>query len=388
MNENSQYLLSVGEPFAAGLLEIPNGSVEEVYCRAYRRYYETCPIVYREGAPLFPCGKTVGSYVPVLPTNGEQKDPVRAFVTPQYALQYLIRWKELEIKSPRAAEIMREFCHHYHYTGNWNHSMLNYKRILREGIDRYEQRLLAKKDSPFRRGLLDLLEGLRTYHRRALEALPAMGAPCELLEALRRVPFSPAETAYEAVVALNFCLSLDEWDNVGRLDSILAPYHKGEDLRPWLRCMMESIQANAGWSITLGPDYSDVTRQALEASVGLARPLTQLRLTPEMPEDLWSLSAKRVLEGGGQPAFYNENAIQRRLRGRIPHLTSEDALEFSGGGCTETSFAGYTYAGGTDTDINVLNIFEDYMHKELPNAPSFEAFYEGFCALLRQKQDE
>ena len=131
-----------------------------------------------------------------------------------------------------------------------------------------------------------------------------------------------------------------------------------------------------------------MTRQALEASVGLARPLIELRVTEDMPEDLWELSTKRILEGGGQPAFYNEKAIQQRLRGRIPHLTEKDALEFAGGGCTETSFAGCTYAGGTDSNINVLKIFEDFMHAKLPGCPDFDTFYEDFNAHLREKQNE
>jgi len=47
MKTNVQYLLDVGEPFAAGLLEYSDGPLPMTYCRAYRRYYETCPIVYR-----------------------------------------------------------------------------------------------------------------------------------------------------------------------------------------------------------------------------------------------------------------------------------------------------------------------------------------------------
>lgn len=383
MNEHVQYLLNIGEPFAAGLLEYAEGPLPMTYCRAYRRYYETCPIVYRAGAPLFPAGITTHPYVTVMADGTETK----TYVYPHYAHQYWINWPGLEQKDAHAAAIMREYATRFRYAGEWNHSMLNYKRILAEGIDRYEQRLLAKSDSDFRTALLDLIAGLRTYHRRALEALPGMGAPQELLDALKNVPFSPAKTAYEAIVALNFCLSLDGWDNVGRLDSILAPYHHGEDMRPWLHCMMKSMQENDRWSITLGPDYSDVTRQALEASVGLARPLTQLRVTDDMPEDLWALATKRILEGGGQPAFYNEKAIQTRLKGRIPHLTTEDALEFSGGGCTETAFAGYTYSGGTDDNINVLKIFEKYMHEQLPLCKTFDEFYEKFVTLLHAEQD-
>ena len=387
MNEKAQHLLAVGEPFAAGLLELAEvGSLPEIYCRAYRRYYETCPIYYRAGAPLFPVGYTVGSYTYPAPFLGEGAEAT-ACVIPNYAMQYQANLGGLRNKSPRAAEIFEEFSARYRFVGGWNHSMLNYKRILAEGIDEYERRLLAKKESPFRTALLDLIAGLRAYHARALAALPLLGAPQELLDALARVPFSPARTAYEAVVALNYCLALDGWDNVGRLDSILAPYHRGEDLRPWLYCLMENMQINDRWSITLGPDYSEVTYQALEASSGLARPLIELRVSEDMPEALWELAARRALEGSGQPAFYNEKLIMERLHHRIPHLSEEDAREFAGGGCTETSLAGLTYASGTDANINVLAIFEKYMQEKLPLTTDFTEFYEGFCACLQREQD-
>lgn len=374
MNESVRHLFEIGEPLASGLLEYPDGPLELTYCRGYRRFFENCAIVYRGGAPLFP--------------TGEYMSASNMAVYPIHSHPFWIEWAQLEKKSPRAAEIMRDYTSRYYYPGEWNHSMLNYKRILAEGIDQYERRLLSKKESNFRTGLLDLIEGIRSYHRRALEALPSMGAPQMLIDALKVVPFSSATNAYEAIVALNFCLSLDDWDNVGRLDSILEPYYNGEDMRPYFRCMFRSMQDRNRWSITLGPDYSDITYQALEASAGMARPLIELRVSDDMPKELWELALKRALEGGGQPAFYNEKAIQERFAKRIPHLRREDALEFAGGGCTETSFAGLTYAGGTDTNINVLKIFEEYMHRELPNAKSFDDFYEGFNALLRIKQDE
>ena len=62
-------------------------------------------------------------------------------------------------------------------------------------------------------------------------------------------------------------------------------------------------------------------------------------------------------------------------------------MEFSGGGCTETSFAGCTYSGGTDNEINVLKIFEGYMYESLPNCSSFEEFYNNFITVLRKEQD-
>ncbi|MBQ9115891.1 MAG: hypothetical protein IJY04_02600 [Clostridia bacterium] len=373
MNEIVSHLMEIGEPLAAGFLEFPDGPLAQTYCRAYRRYYESCPLIYREGALLFPAGDT-NDVLPAVKTC--------------YARQYVVDWNALEKKSPLAAKEFRKFAEKYHYAGEWNHSMLNYSRILSEGIDGYEARLNALPPSDFREGLLDLIVGIRAYHCRALEFLREKNAPAELIDALSRVPFSPANNAHEAIVAMNFLLSLDGWDNVGRIDKILGAYHKGEDLRPYLRCMMQSIQDNNRWSMTLGPEFNDISKQVLEASVGMARPLIQLRMSKDIPQDIWELAAKRILEGGGQPALYNEDVIQERLRRRIPTLTPEDAMEFSGGGCTETAFAGMSYTGATDLDLNVLRVFEGYMHASLPTARSFDEFYDGFMALLHEKQIE
>jgi hypothetical protein len=106
---------------------------------------------------------------------------------PTYALQCDVNWKALEKKSTHAVEIMREFSTKYYYPGGWNHSMLNYKRILAEGINEYERRLLSKQDSDFKNALLDLIKGLKTYHSRVLKALPEMGAPEQLINALKKV---------------------------------------------------------------------------------------------------------------------------------------------------------------------------------------------------------
>ena len=373
MEKIRELLISHGEHLAAGLLEYPEGPACRAYCRGYRRYYESCPLVFREDATLFPAGVT--------------EDTAHA-VRVCYAHQYAVNWKALEEKSPEAADAFRPFAEKFHYAGDWVHTVLNYKRLLSEGIDGYEARLRALPESDFRASLLDLIEGIRAYHTRALAFLLAKGAPKKLTDALSRVPFSPATTAYEGLVAINFVLSLDGWDNVGRLDSILAPYHKGEDLREDLRCMFRSIMENDRWSITLGPDYNDLTVQVLEASEGLSRPMIQLRVTKDMPAALWELAAKRALSGGGQPAFYNEEAIMRRLSRRFPDMPRKDLVEVAGGGCTETTFSGVTYSGATDTNINVLKIFEGYLYSALPTAESFDAFYEGFMTLLKEKQDE
>ena len=63
------------------------------------------------------------------------------------------------------------------------------------------------------------------------------------------------------------------------------------------------------------------------------------------------------------------------LHDRFPQILAEDLELFCGCGCTETVFQGVTRAGGTDDDVPLLLLFEEYMHAHLTEAESFEAFY-------------
>ena len=84
MKDAVQLMQSIGEPMAAGFLEYPDGPLPLTYCRAYRRYYETCRIIYRAGAPLFPCGLTTEGAYAWQRTDFDSKEPC---VVQQYAHQ-------------------------------------------------------------------------------------------------------------------------------------------------------------------------------------------------------------------------------------------------------------------------------------------------------------
>ncbi len=372
MQPAAQRLFDIGEPFAAGFLEFPDGSAAKKFCRAYRRFFETCPLSYEPGAPLFPTGVV--------------RDP-EAAVFPNYFLQYEVDMPRLEKKSTIAAADFKAFMQLHPHSGGWSHGVLDYKRILQDGVSRYESRVQAIKDDDLRESLLDVLCGIRAYYARALSHLKEVHAPEALISAFSKVPYSPAETAYEALVSWNFMLSLDGWDNAGRLDAVLAPYHKGEDLTAVIHCMLKSMQDNWTWSVTLGPDYNDITYQTIRASKGIAKPMIQLRTVKDMPNGLWDLAVDRILQGGGQPSFYNEAVIQQRLERKFPNAPKEDLLAFTGAGCTETCFAGLTHAGGIDLNLNVLQIFESHLYSELETAESFDSFYSAFVEKVRDGQD-
>jgi len=391
METLARQLEAMGEYFAAGFFEMPDAGIETRFCRAFRRYYENCPMSYLEGSPLFPSGKiNKGSLA----------------VYPHYCRQFQVNLQLLEEKcsafsAKEAYEAVEAFQKEHGWDDGWKdistdavdwegwtHSTLNYRKILSDGINGYEKRVSALPEGSFRAALLDLIAGIKTYHLRALAYLRDIKADARLISALENVPMNPPKDAYEALVSVNFALYLDECDDIGRVDSWLMPYYRGEALESVMHVMLENLQYNGGWSIALGPDYSELTKQWLNASTGLARPMVELRVSENMPDELWELAVNKVLEGGGQPAFYNERVIQERLRKRLPKAPKEDIYEFCGVGCTETSFGGMTCSGGIDINLNVLWIFDKCLHEKLAECASFDEFYEVFTRRLRQGQDE
>ena len=389
MNKAAQLFYDIGEPFAAGFFEEETDSIAIRFCRAYRRFFENCPIPeYRREDPLFPYANLFrGTYA----------------VTPQYCRQYAVDMQMLAEKSPEAADVFEEFntkhgafttvegaeeaANYAAYFDAWNHAALNYKRIVADGLDRYEERIHAMQDTLLKEALLDVMAGIRCFHARAVAYLISVNAEERLITALQNVPFSPADTAYEALVSCNFVASFDEFDNFGFVDGWFPHYWKGEDLVREMHFLLRHLQDNVGWSIAIGPEYNELTKQWLKASNGLARPMVELRTVPDMPDDIWEQALENILSGSGQPAFYNENAIQSRLRERFPDAPQEDIYQFAGMGCTETNFSGLTYSGGIDVNLNTLKVFDETMREELASCGTFSEFYDAFIQRLHRAQD-
>jgi len=390
MTDAAKLFFDINEPFAAGFFEIPGASPARAFCRAYRRFYENVPLPrYKSFDPLYPYkGLWCDDYA----------------VNPQYCRQYGVDFGRLGEKSAECEKLFREFdsvhgcfldvdgreagSRYAAYIDAWNHSSLNFKRIAAEGINSYEKRVGEMKNDDLREALLDLIAGIRTFHSRIIEYLEAEGAEKRLVDALKKVPFSPAETAFEAIVACNFTLCLDGCDNIGFIDGWLPQYFKGEDLKEELAALMMRLAYSNGWSMSIGPEYSELTKQYLTALEGEARPMIELRVTPDMPDDVWQVALERVMSGDGQPAFYNEAAIQSRLRERFPDAPDEDIFEFAGMGCTETNFSGLTFSGGIDVNLNVLKVFDEVMRESLGDCEAFDEFYEKLMARLHEVQDD
>ncbi len=383
MNELAKLFYDIDEPYAAGLFEEPEKDYFYRHALALARYYEHIPpAVYESGEGLYP-RKTKFFHC-------------NYAVRPQFALTYSVDFGWLEKKSPEAAEAMRKFYEISHSPGGWTHAAPNYKRILREGLASYRERVLARPEGEeFREGLLALLDGMENYLSRAAAYLRTTDAPARLIEAIEKVPFAPAETYFEGLEAWNLVFYFDGADNLGCLDDGLTPLYDENDpvcLNEGERLigeLFDNIDAVGTWSCTVGPNYSPVTEQALRAIRHRRRPMLELMLDPAhpLPDSLWDIAVDNIRCGSCNPSFYNSRGIHDMLKGRFSHIPDEELALFCGCGCTETNLQGLTRAGGTDDNIPLALIFEQYMHAHLAECDTFETFYEGLCRETERQID-
>ncbi len=378
MNDIAKLFYDLNEPYAAGLFEEPDKGYFYRHALALARWYEHLPVAdYDTGEHLYPRQNKFFRY------------EIQRAVRPQFAMTYTADIPMLAKKSPEAAKIMEAFTKESYSPGGWTHAAPNYKRILREGLSSYRERVLKRPvGEEFREGLLHLLDAMEDYMCRAATYLRSVGAPDMLVHAVEKVPFAPAENYYEGLVSWNLIFYFDGADNLGCLDDGLAPYYKGEDYTHIIGELFNNIDAVGTWSCTIGPQYSAITEQSLRAIYRRRRPLLELMLTPDMPDHLWDIALENIRAGSCNPSFYNDQGIHDMLKERFSHIPDSELALFCGCGCTETNLQGLTRAGGTDDNLPLLDIFRRYMYAHLTEFDTFEAFYEGVCRETEKEADE
>jgi len=359
-------LKNLGEYFAAGLYEEPERSLFYRKSLGIRRYYETASVPGYNGELLYPSGMaTIGI---------------------DFMSNMIINC-DLEKEDKELSDLIKNEFFHYSSSvpaehtvaGNmWTHSMPNYERIAREGFNSYEKRAEKINDKDIREGIIHVISGIRTYKNRCVAYLESVSADAKLINALKKVPFEPAENIYEAIVCRNFIMYLDCCDNLGCVASDLTPYYKGENVVPELRNLFENLNTKEGYSMSLGTDYSPITLQCLEAAKGLRRPMIELLVNDSTPDEVWEKAIGLIKSGTGQPAIYNHDILINGLRKRFPEISPEDAEKFCGGGCTESMLQGLCNVGSLDAGINLALILENVIYKKLEKSNSYEEFYKFF----------
>ena len=368
--------LRLGEYAASGLYEEPDRSLFYRKSLGLRRFYENCELAVYRGESLYPSGVIAQ----------------KMNVVPEYLRGLTFLSKSLNEKAPILAEKLKEeFCV-YHSTvpnehtvaGNmFTHSMPNYERILKEGLLSYIPRIERISDTDMREGLLHVVRGIELYITRCVTYLKSVSADKMLIASLQRVTLYPAKTAYDAIVAWNFIMYLDNCDNLGCLGKGILPYYKGENLIPYLENLYDNLDKNNGYSMSLDSECPELTVQCLKAAHGKRRPMIELFVDESTPDTVWEEALSTVKSGGGQPAFYNAGVLLGGLKKRFPSIRNEDLIRFCGGGCTESMLAGFSNVGSLDAGINLLLILDNVIKSSLSSATDFEDFYETYLTEIR-----
>lgn len=360
-------LLADGEFLCAGLFEDEKRSLFYRKSLGLKRFYENCELSEYHGELLYPSGaakRTPYYLTDLLPDQvGRIKDPE---ISRKYREEFLFDY---------AANVPSE----HRVAGNmYTHSMPYYERILKEGLLSYIPRINRISDRDMRDGLLLLVEGIREYIERCVGYLESVKADTRLINALKKAPLYPADSIYEAVVGWNFIMYFDGCDNLGCVADGIYPYYKGEDIVPLLENLFDNLDANNGYSMSLGMTYHPVTAQCLKAIRGKRRPMTELFVGKDTPDEIWKLAFEAIRSGGGQLAFYNKEKLPRILMDKFSCLTEADARRFCGGGCTESMIAGLSNVGSLDAGINLLLILEKTIYGSLVRSDSFSVFCDAY----------
>lgn len=368
--------LRLGEYAASGLCEEPDRSLFYRKSLGLRRFYENCELAVYRGESLYPSGVIAQ----------------KMNVVPEYLRGLTFLSKSLNEKAPILAEKLKEeFCVYHSSVPNehtvagnmFTHSMPNYERILKEGLLSYIPRIERISDTDMREGLLHVVRGIELYITRCVTYLKSVSADKMLIASLQRVPLYPAKTAYDAIVAWNFIMYLDNCDNLGCLGKGILPYYKGENLIPYLENLYDNLDKNNGYSMSLDSECPELTVQCLKAAHGKRRPMIELFVDESTPETVWEEALSTVKSGGGQPAFYNAGVLLGGLKKRFPSIRNEDLIRFCGGGCTESMLAGFSNVGSLDAGINLLLILDNVIKSSLSSATDFEDFYETYLTEIR-----
>jgi formate C-acetyltransferase len=300
---------------------------------------------------------------------------------------------------------------------NYTHSILNYGRIVREGLVGYERRIETCQARAAAQGngewqcfynaMADLMEGIRAVHGRCLAKLeghrpsePALQPVWRrLVQALRRVPWQPARTFYEGLVATNFLYYLDGCDNLGRFDQDLGGLYEQDLARGRLQeeegvalvgRMWDNIDANTGWNVAIGGTRTDgssasnrLTLACLRAARGRRRPNLALRLAEGTPEEVLEAALDSIASGCGIPALYNDGLYRRAIQEAHLNVAHGDLAQYAFGGCTELMVHGCSNVGSLDAGINLPLVLAGMLREHLAGALSFEALWERFALSLR-----
>ena len=194
-----------------------------------------------------------------------------------------------------------------------------------------------------------------------------------ILEHYQNCFMKPASSFVGGLLAVNLCWMLDGCDSIGRLDYVLGDLLE-QDLangkvelslvRELLDDLWEFFERYNGWNLQLGgctPEgidcYNALTRECLLCNIRnkFRRPNLALRVTKNMPRDIWELALDSIAGGSGKPALYNDELYIEALHQYFPEVERQDLTMYGFGGCTETMLTGISAVDSLGADMNLAD---------------------------------
>ena len=389
-----EFFHAIGEPYLAGFFEHPNGTYLQRAADALCSQYANAPLLPYKGTKLYPVGG--GSIY-----NPGNKQVYYFFYPHTHKIRYAdgkdafqqLMDKAAEANVPcdgqlRQAVIQATADNAFRVTflRGWTHAVINYERILTEGLGAYEKRIrenISKHaEFNFYPPLLKTLEGIRIYIARC-EAMLRENNAGKLADVFHKMASEPASDLYEAFVYYNFFWFIDDRDSGGRMDAVLEKFPRNglsdDDIVALFRETWISYNENGAWHATFSP-HLPWLKPAMEAQVGLARPGSSVLIDDETPDDAWNVIFDSWLNGNTNPSLYFKPNYYKNLS-TIWNVAEKDYDGLSFGGCTELMIMDKSNVGSTDGDLHALEI--------LTTTPfcdgSFDDFYNRFMLNIREK---
>ena len=310
-----------------------------------------------------------------------------------------------------------------------NHLTCNFDRVVKEGMDSYRERILARmKDESLTSAERDVLASLlnawnafKSYHNRYLTLLKDRMEQAEnqedfdrykaLYDTLSCVPFSPAKSFREGVQSIWFTFSFirlcGNWPGIGRMDLMLEDLYQA-DLKEgkitedearellahffikgceWIHLTERgSGDAQHYQNLVLGgvdedgiDRTGDVTRLMLEVveEFPISDYPIAVRVGSKSPDWIKKKMAEVIRFGSGVVAIYNEDLIIDSLVGFGYDI--REARKFANDGCWEVQIPGKTCFGYYPMDLYGMFLDKVLGLEDEPNQYSdFEAMYRAF----------
>lgn len=308
-----------------------------------------------------------------------------------------------------------------------SHLTVDFETVLKQGVGQIRKNTLEALEKyketekeAFLGSCLNCLDAFELWHSRYLKALAGLPEYKDNYDNLRRVPFAPARSFYEAVQSIWFTFAFirlcGNWPGFGRIDRLLGDYLKN-DLQSGTLTLDEAREILAHFFIKgcewvngqyigsgdaqhyqnivlAGVDEdgyevaNEVTYLVLDIleELGISDFPTTVRINKNTDDALLRRVCEVIRFGGGIVAVYNEDLILKALA-RDGYVERE-ARRFANDGCWEVQIPGKTYFCYIPFDS--LQILQKWTLKSYDGSvvfSDFESLYGQFIADLGEQMN-